>query len=63
MDKALGFEKGKTYYCGYWKKKHTVVDIREHFITPEIVSKWEDGQTTIHSTPFDKERDKEVVNV
>ena len=58
MKKALGFEVGKTYYCGYWRKKHFIREIREHPIYPEIVSEWEDGHITIHSTTFDKRRDK-----
>ena len=58
MIKALGFEKGKTYFCGYWHKKHTIIDIRTHPVYPEIVSHWEDGRITIHSTPFEKKWDK-----
>ena len=58
MNKALGYEVGKTYYNGYWGARHYIREIREHWLAPEIVSEWEDGYITIHSTPFDKKRDK-----
>ena len=58
MEKSYGYEKGKTYYCGYWCKKHTVIDIKDN---GDIVSKWEDGQITVHATPLGKRYgDKEL---
>lgn len=60
MSTSIGFEKGKSYYCGYWERKHTIIDILEN---GDIVSLWhstkyEKEHTTIHRTAFHKRRDK-----
>ena len=55
---ALGYELGKTYYCGYWGRKHTIEDIKQGGVFDyEIKSRWEDGHYTWHATCFDKKRD------
>ena len=60
MNKALGYKKGKTYLCSYWGEKHKVIDIRKGYnYLPIIVSKWEDGRITKHSTAR-KPKDKEL---
>lgn len=59
---SLGFEIGKTYYCGYWRRNHTIVSARSlgRFGAAEVTSRWDDGIETIHATPFDPKRDRKV---
>ncbi len=57
----LGFKVGNTYRNGYWKQEHTIV--RDGFDAagfPFVESLWDSGETTVHSTPFNKKRDCKI---
>lgn len=57
MVNSIGFTLGKTYYCGYWRENHKIIEIKDN---GDVVSQWEKGNLTLHHTPFDKNRDKEL---
>ena len=57
------YEKGKTYFCGYWHEYFTVIDILYNVPIWETVyvCKWEDGHVNQHSTRPSKKWDFEIV--
>ena len=62
MVKSIGFIKGKSYWCGYWAKKHTIIEIHPNGDVTSLwhATKYEKEYTTTHHTCFDKRRDKEI---
>lgn len=40
------YEVGSTYWCGYWQKYYTVVEVNGR----QVKVHWEDGSETLHST-------------
>jgi hypothetical protein len=56
-----GHELGKTYFCAYWRKSYTVLQIHDKsgWMDWAVTVKWEDGSQTTHCTALDK-RDYEV---
>jgi hypothetical protein len=56
------YKKGKTYWCGYWQKYYTVLDViyktigkREHL--NQVTIQWEDGRIATHKTNLDTKHD------
>lgn len=62
LAKATENELGKTYYCSYWQKSYTVLEIKEHSIWEEVYKcLWSDGTINTHGTKLDPLNDFEVI--
>lgn len=55
--RALGFELGARYLNGYWRRVHVIEAagwvMNGSAPTPWVRSRWADGHSTVHSTPFE----------
>ena len=57
----MRYEKGKTYYIGYWNLTCKVLDIIPNDIWgEEYKCLWEDGRITTHCTKLDPNKDYEI---
>ena len=62
LAKAIKNEVGKKYYCSYWQKSYTVLEIKQHDIWCEVYKcLWSDGTITTHATKLDPLNDFEII--
>lgn len=61
LKKATKYEKGKTYYCGYWGQTFKVIDIVPTIFGESYKCQWSDGTISTHATKLNTKEDFEVI--
>lgn len=60
------YEKGKTYWCGYWQQWYKVLHVVYNYsysrpLLESVTVEWQDGRIGNHSTALDPSRDYELL--
>lgn len=55
------YEKGKSYWCGYWQQYYTVIEVVYSTNGLKSVTVlWQNGEQTTHCTNLDSKKDFEI---
>ena len=54
---------GGCYYSGYWRKEYKVEEVDISDVTPVLTVRWQDGEVTVHCTPWEVRGDRVLTGV
>lgn len=54
---------GGCYYSGYWHKEYKVVEVKAESGVPWMIVRWQDGEVTVHCTPWEVKGDRVLERV